>query len=83
MLVVELNPKQGFLELCRVLLSAELSIHYTYPVLNEIRARPAVVLSTDDQVFAGQILHRKRFMLLGENDLGDNATPGAESSGFA
>ncbi len=31
--------------------------------------------TSDDNVLAGQILRRKMFNLLGENDMGDNATP--------
>lgn len=39
---------------------------------------PTITLYTDDQLLAGQVL-RKMFTLLGENDLGENAT---DQTGF-
>jgi len=41
---------------------------------------PAIAIHTDDTLLSAQILRRKLFTLLGENDLGDNAsrsTPGS------
>lgn len=73
-LVVELSPEQTLRRMCSQLMSAELSIHYAYPLLIQPRNHPAVVIHTDDEILAGQILRRKLFTLLGENDLGDNAT---------
>lgn len=75
-LVVELTTQQTLSHLCNLLLSAEVSIHYIYPLLTTVRGYPAVVLYTDDQLLAQQILRRKHFTLLAENDLGENATPG-------
>lgn len=73
-LVVELGYEQTLSKLCISLLSAELNIHYAYPLMMRPHGVPTIALHTDDQVLAGQILRRKMFTLLGENDLGDNAT---------
>lgn len=75
-LVVELGGGKSLDALCRTLLTAELNIHYAYPLLVRPRGNPAVVLHTDDRTFAGQLLRRKLFTLLAENDLGDNASRG-------
>ncbi len=75
-LVVELGPSHTLSQLCIALLSAELNIHYAYPLMVRPHGVPTIALHTDDQVLAGQILRRKWFTLLGENDLGENATEG-------
>lgn len=56
------------LKLCNTLLSAELNIHYSYPMLQS-PGGPAVVIYVDDSVFAAQLLFRKGFILLSESDL--------------
>lgn len=76
MLVTELGPGQSLADLCKCLLQAEVSVCYVYPLIRT-RGQPAIALRTDDQTLAGQILRRKLYVLLGENDLGENATPGA------
>lgn len=81
-LAVELGQGKTLPEMCRCLLAAELSIHYAYPLLVRPRGLPAIAIHTDDPVLCGQILRRKLFTLLAENDLGDNAprnTPGGPS----
>lgn len=78
-LVVEMGDGRALKQLCRALLAAELSIDYAYPLWVRPRGLPAVVIHGDDLTLAGQILRRKLFTLLGENDLGENApgsTPG-------
>ncbi len=78
-LAVELGEGRGLAMMSRLLLAAELNIHYAYPLLVRPRGLPAIVLACDDPVLAGQILRRKHFTLLAENDMGDNAsrsTPG-------
>ena len=78
-LAVELGEGKTLAEMCRCLLAAELSIHYAYPLLVRPRSLPAIALHTDDTMLSAQILRRKLFTLLGENDMGDNAsqnTPG-------
>ena len=81
-LVVELGMGKSIDEMCDALLSAELNIHFSYPLLVHPRRFPAIALYSDDLVLSAQILRRKMFNLFGENDLGDNAprnTPGDPS----
>jgi hypothetical protein len=69
-LIVEL-PRRGMYPLsgiCTALLSAEINIHYAYPMMVRPRG-PAVALFVEDPVLAAQILIRKGFMLIGESDL--------------
>ena len=68
-LAVELSPHQSLTTLCRCLLSAELSIHYAYPLMVRPHGAATIAIHTDDQVLASQILQRKKFCLLGESDL--------------
>jgi hypothetical protein len=56
------------ISICRALLSAEINIHYAYPLL-KCRLGPAIVLYVDDRTLAAQILIRKGFQLVGESDL--------------
>lgn len=74
-LAVELDGDRTLMELCRVLLGAELSIQHVYPLLVQPHGKPVIALRTDDLLMAGQILRRKLFTLLAENDLG-RSTPG-------
>jgi hypothetical protein len=80
MLVVELDREHTLTALCVALLSAELNIHYAYPLLVHPRGRRAVAIHTDDYTLTGHILRRKLFTLLAENDLGDNAPGSAPDS---
>ena len=75
-LVVELASDKTMLDLCMALLAAELNIHYAYPLLVRPHGEAAIALHCDDQILATEILLRKHFCLLGENDLGDNRNPG-------
>jgi hypothetical protein len=74
-LVVEIGPGQHLSDLCTALVVAELSIQYAYPLWLRPHGNAAIVLHCDDYHVACQVLRRKLFTLLGENDLGDNATP--------
>ena len=79
-LVVEVSPEKPLTEVCRVLTTAEINIHFVYPLMVRPRGLPAVVLHTDDAVLSAQILRRKLFTLFGENDLGGNASRGRPGS---
>ena len=68
-LVAELGDHRQLHHLCKFLLSAELNIHFAYPTMARDSDQSTVVLSTDDNTLAGQILRRKGFRLLGEADL--------------
>ena len=77
---VELKDDHSLVTVCQCLMGAELNIHYAYPLLVRPRGRPVVAIHTDDYVLAGQLLMRRRFGVLAENDLGDNA-PGTHPGG--
>lgn len=67
--IVELGENQSLAAMCSYLLGAELNIRFVYPLL--VRGDcPGVVIAVDDIHLAGQILLRKRFRLLAEEDLG-------------
>ncbi|MFM7051337.1 MAG: acetolactate synthase [Planctomycetota bacterium] len=68
-LVAELGKDHELHHLCKFLLSAELNIHFAYPTMPRPNGHATVVLSTDDNTLAGQVLRRKGFRLLGEADL--------------
>lgn len=73
LLVVELGAvgQETFTlkHVCMFLLGAELNIRFAYPVLHSREDNPLIALAVDDNTLAGQILRRKGFRLLGEEDL--------------
>ncbi|HAI10184.1 MAG TPA: acetolactate synthase [Phycisphaerales bacterium] len=78
-LVVQLEPEFSIANLCDALLRAELNIFYAYSLIDHPLDKPALVIHCDDPVLACQILRRRMFTVLGENDLGDNINPGDPS----
>jgi hypothetical protein len=68
-LVVELAGRHTLASMCLCLLSAELSIHFAYPLMLRGMAAPTIALAVDDLTLGGQILRRKEYRLLGEADL--------------
>jgi len=68
-LVVELVNGHTLESLCLCLLAAELNIHFAYPLMLRPNGTPTIAIAVDDIVFAGQILRKKNFRLLGEADL--------------
>lgn len=71
-LVVELSGNHSLSSMCLCLLSAELSIHFAYPLMLPQTDNPTIALAVDDLTLAGQILRRKEFRLLGEAELPGN-----------
>ncbi|MCX5660051.1 MAG: acetolactate synthase [Planctomycetota bacterium] len=80
-LVVDLGVEAKLTELCAALLSAEINIHFAYPLLVRPAGHAAVALHCDDRILATEVLLRRRFQLLAENDLGENGTPGEDFVG--
>jgi hypothetical protein len=70
MLAVELpkRTRQPLLTVTAALLTAEINIHYAYPLLHRPDG-PALALYVDDLTLAAQLFIRKGFVLLGESDL--------------
>lgn len=69
LLVVELCGDHTLSSMCMCLLGAELNIRFAYPLMMSTNGTPTIALAVDDHVLAGQILRRKNFRLLGEQDL--------------
>jgi hypothetical protein len=71
LLAVELprRTEQPLLAICSALLTAEINIHYAYPLLLRPHGQPALALYVEDPTLAAQILIRKGFTLIGESDL--------------
>ncbi len=69
-LAVELprRTRQPLIAICSALLAAEINIHYAYPLLVRPRG-PALALYVEDPTLAAQILIRKGFTLISENDM--------------
>jgi hypothetical protein len=65
------SPDQPLLSICTALLTAEINIHYTYPLLICPNGGPALVIYCDDSILASQLLMRKGYRLIGQSDLGD------------
>jgi len=68
-LIVQLGPEQHLSDLCRVLLSAELNIHYAYSLMVRPHGATTVGIHCDDQTLAGRMLQRKGFRLVDEEEL--------------
>jgi hypothetical protein len=70
MIVVEMPPgPTGLLTICSALLSAEVNIHYAYPLLSHPNGRPSLALLVDDLVTSAATLKAKKFRVLDESDL--------------
>lgn len=69
LLVVELARGHTLERMCLYLLGAELNIRFAYPLMLRPNGSPAIALAVDDPMLAGQILRRKEFKLLGEEEL--------------
>lgn len=72
-LVIELGENQRLTNLCLSLLAAELNIAYAYPLTVRPHGASTMGIHTDDQVLAGQILQRKGFRIVSENQLREAA----------
>ncbi|MHC4414463.1 MAG: acetolactate synthase [Planctomycetota bacterium] len=69
LLVVELCDNHTLTSMCLYLLGAELNIRFAYPLMLRPSGTPTIALAVDDQTLGGQILRKKNFRLLGEEDL--------------
>ena len=69
LLVVQLpSGPQPLLQICKALLTAELNIHYAYPLLVGPQGAPALALRVEDIEAAAQTLQRDGFVLFTEGD---------------
>ncbi|MCH2140749.1 MAG: hypothetical protein MK100_06905 [Phycisphaerales bacterium] len=70
LIVTELDEDHSLSKLCLYLLGAELNIQFMYPIMGDHPvAGPRMAICCDDNQFAGQVLLRKDYRLLGASDL--------------
>jgi hypothetical protein len=72
LLVVKLpDATQPLVAICKALLSAEISIHYAYPLLIGVgpEGSTALAMHVDDHEMAVSVLEAKGFTIFSENDL--------------
>ncbi len=70
LLVVKLpESAHPLLQICKCLLSAELNIHYAYPLLVGPHGAAALAIYVEDHELASKTLDRQGFVLFTENDL--------------
>ena len=72
LLVVQLpDSRQPLVQICKALLSAEINIHYAYPLLIGVgpQESSAVAIHVDDHETAVHVLLDKGFTIFTENDL--------------
>lgn len=68
-IIVCIDELHTLSRMCQFLLSAELNIRFCYPIMGWTGGPTAVALAVDDMTLAGQILRRKEFRLMAENEL--------------
>lgn len=70
LLVVQLpESDQPLLDICKTLLTAEINLHYAYPLLIGPHGLPALALHVEDHEVAVQMLTNRDFTVFTENDL--------------
>ena len=70
LMVVEFSDERTLSDMCLYLLGAELNIQFMYPIVGDHPvAGPRMAICCDDNQFAGQVLLRKEYRLLGAEDL--------------
>lgn len=70
LVVVELPPgKRGILTACQALLTGEVNIHYTYPLLASRDGAAALAFQVDNHELAVSVLRSRRFQVLDQSDL--------------
>lgn len=62
------SSNMPLINVAQALLSAEINIHYAYPLLRA-ESEPAIALYVDDPTLAQRVLMRKGFRILGASDL--------------
>ena len=69
-IITELGDEHTLSNMCLYLLGAELNIQFMYPIIGDHPvAGPRMAICCDDNHFAGQVLMRKEYRLLGAEDL--------------
>lgn len=70
LVVVELPPgKRGILAACHALITGEVNIHYTYPLLGERNGRATLAIKTDNLELAITVLRSHKFTILDQSEI--------------
>jgi hypothetical protein len=72
-LLVELNDDDTLRQLCSYLLTAEINVHFAYPLTIRRHLNPIMAVHVDDYILATQVLARHGLTLIGNEDLGEQA----------
>lgn len=70
-MLVEVEGTTALSQVCSNLLSAEINVHFAYPLTIHSNDNPVMVFHVDDHVLATEILLNHDFTLLGSEDLRD------------
>jgi len=75
LLIVELpkRTRQPLIALCAAMLTAEINIHYAYPLLIGPHGKPALALYVEDHESAVRTMQAGNFTLFTEGDLNEEA----------
>jgi hypothetical protein len=68
-LAVVLDEPDSFTKACKLLVAAELNVHFAFALLIRQNDRPVMAFRVDDEVLAVQILSKHGFDLLDHEDL--------------
>lgn len=68
-LPIELADQNALAQICSCLLSAEINLHFAYPLTIRSNENPVMVFHVDDYVVARQVITRHGFTILGAEDL--------------
>ncbi|MCG3128727.1 MAG: hypothetical protein CHACPFDD_03618 [Phycisphaerae bacterium] len=69
-LVVALPPgNRAILTICQALISGEVNIHYTYPLLVHAESTPMLAIKVDDATLAASVLAGRKFRVFDHTEL--------------
>jgi hypothetical protein len=72
-LLATLARSTSLVEICTLLLGAEISVHFAFPLTVRRDDKPVMVLHVDNNELAREILARHGVLLLGDDDLDEIA----------
>jgi len=73
--VVLPGGERGLERICTALLSAEVNMHYAYPLIWHPLGKAALAIKVDDTEMAGDVLARENLRMLSESDLSRDDDP--------
>jgi len=70
-LLIALRDDNALINICELLLRAEINIHFAFPLAKQFNDQPVMVLHVEDPVVARQMLIKHGLVLLGDEDLAE------------